>query len=311
MTNAEKEMRATIELLFTLPAGCEERQRMEAAANCTFSPEDPAPIWNPLEESKHCAKQRSVVWRIDLGTVEAAELLCSRGFRPAVLNFAHGYNCGGGFEHTDGSQEEDIFRKTSLFLSLWPHRRTDDGAGVLRRGMWIGDFDDALPRKEAFYPHTDCGGIYSPHVRVVRQLAERDAPLVPREDIEFTVTFGVLTIAAQNVGLTGYFDDELLRQKVRTAMHLALSHGHDSAVFGAFGCGYFCNPSAVVAQVFQELLEGEFANAFNLVLFAIPGGKEGFDDRFELVNPRKVPAKEDAKDKHRDKSKRKNGSRSL
>merc|ERR1711879_755998 len=145
----------------------------------------------------------------------------------------------------------------------------------------------------------------------VRQLAERDAPLVPPGDIEFAATFSVLTIAAQNVGQTGYFDDELCRQKVRTAMYLALSHGHDSAVFGAFGCGYFFNPSAVVARVFQELLEGEFANAFSLVLFAIPGGKEGFDDRFELVKPRQLPAKEDAKDKHRDKGKRKNGSRSL
>ena len=31
----------------------------------------------------------------------------------AVLNFAHGYNCGGGFEHAAGSQEEAIFRSTS------------------------------------------------------------------------------------------------------------------------------------------------------------------------------------------------------
>lgn len=73
-----------------------------------------------------------------------------------------------GFEHAGGSQEEAIFRSTSIFLSLWPHRRKapsgehnsawggaaliqlgeDDGPGVLRRGAWIGDFDAALPRKE-------------------------------------------------------------------------------------------------------------------------------------------------------------------
>ena len=28
-----------------------------------------------------------------------------------------------GFEHAGGSQEEAIFRSTSIFLSLWPHRR--------------------------------------------------------------------------------------------------------------------------------------------------------------------------------------------
>merc|ERR1719174_435753 len=105
---------------------------------------------------------------LDLDSIDAAVALCEHGFRPAVLNFAHGYNCGGGFEHASGSQEEDIFRKTSIFLSLWPHRRVDDGPGVLKRGHWIGSFDEVLPRKAAFYPHAECGGIYSPHVRVVR-----------------------------------------------------------------------------------------------------------------------------------------------
>merc|ERR1719265_1022052 len=83
---------------------------------------------------------------MDMGSVDAVELLCKQGFRPALLNFAHGYNCGGGFEHAGGSQEEDIFRKTSLFLSLWPHRRSDDGPCVLKRGMWIVDYNEDLPR---------------------------------------------------------------------------------------------------------------------------------------------------------------------
>merc|ERR1719272_1932594 len=107
---------------------------------------------------------------LDLGSVDAAALLIERGRKPAVMNFAHGYNCGGGFEHAGGSQEEDIFRKTSAFLSLWPRRRSDDGPGVLRRGMWIGDFDEVLPRKDPFYPHSECAVIYSPHVRLIRNL---------------------------------------------------------------------------------------------------------------------------------------------
>jgi hypothetical protein len=41
---------------------------------------------------------------LDCGTVDCAALLCERGYRPAVLNFAHGHNCGGGFEHASGSQ---------------------------------------------------------------------------------------------------------------------------------------------------------------------------------------------------------------
>merc|ERR1719422_2738706 len=105
---------------------------------------------------------KPLIHTVNLFTLDAAELLCRHGCRPAVLNFAHGYNCGGGFEHAGGSQEEDIFRKTSVFLSLWPHRRIDDGPGVLARGMWIGEFDNKLARKTAFYPLTSCGGVYSP-----------------------------------------------------------------------------------------------------------------------------------------------------
>merc|ERR1719454_1993052 len=114
---------------------------------------------------------------IGLGSVEASVLLTERGWSAALLNFAHGYNCGGGFEHSGGSQEEDIFRKTSVFLSLWPHRRSDDGPGVLKRGLWIGDYDADLPRKEPYYGHSDAGGIYSPHVGVVCDLTGRQQAL--------------------------------------------------------------------------------------------------------------------------------------
>merc|ERR1719428_2077043 len=131
---------------------------------------------------------------MNVGTVESAAALFECQTRPAILNFAHSYNCGGGFEHCGGSQEEDIFRKTSVFLSLWPHRRADDGPGVLKRGLWIGDFDEALPRKNAFYPHTECGDVYSPHVRIVRNVngegGGAQSALWPAQLIENTPRIG-------------------------------------------------------------------------------------------------------------------------
>merc|ERR1719487_2121105 len=108
-----------------------------------------------------------------MGCVEAAAELCKHQLRPAILNFAHSYNCGGGFEHAGGSQEEAIFRASSVFLSLWPHRRSDDGPGVLARGMWIGEFDATLPRKAPFYPHTEAGGILTPYCKLVPSSAAR------------------------------------------------------------------------------------------------------------------------------------------
>lgn len=282
MSPHEKLMRDTIEFLVALPP--DERGRMEEASTVTFTMESQAPAptggsWGEL-----------LVATVNLGSVEATDLLCQYHLWPAVLNFAHGYNCGGGFEHAGGSQEEDIFRNTSLFLSLWPHRRTDDGPGVLARGMWIGDFDEALARKEAFYPHTECGAVYSPHVRMLRRAAA--GPLVAPRDIGDAPTFGVLTVAAQDCGRDPPFRPELLREKVRTTLHTAASNGHDALVLGAFGTGYFRNPPDVVAEVFQELLSGEFASKFKVVLFAVPdqGGARlaAFERKFPPREAREV-----------------------
>lgn len=290
-------MHETIQFLVDLPQHV--RDRMEAAENHTFSSTEPAPALAELPASLKTKGDRSVLVTIEKGSVETAALLCERGYRPALLSFAHGYNCGGGFEHAGGSQEEDIFRKTSLFLSLWPHRRSDDGPGVLRRGLWIGEFDEALTRKEPFYPHTDCGGIYSPHVSVVRDLISRR--LVDAKSCESFQTFSVLTVAAQDVGFDPPFKHKLLVQKARTVLWMAASHGHDSVVLGAFGCGYFNNPPDAVAGAFEQLLGsgGEFENVFRVVAFGVIGGnRESFAKRFPVVTQGDLPSARRISDEH-------------
>lgn len=278
-------MRQTIDWLLALPA--EERTRMEEARNYTFTRLDPAPKQAPVAspgQGTNCV--------LNVGCTEALELICEFGARPAMLNFAHGYNCGGGFEHAGGSQEEAIFRASSCFLSLWPHRRSDDGPGVLKRGRWIGEYDEVLPRKDPFYQHTECGGIYSPHVRLVRNCKSRDGPLLEAAGVESLHMFGLLSIAAQDVNFDGRFEEDLLREKARTALHIAASNGHDVIILGAFGCGYFRNPPQTVAQVFKELLEGEFAGVFSLVVFSIPDRRGSnlteFTSRFDEFSCKKL-----------------------
>uniref|UniRef100_A0A7S1ADC5 Microbial-type PARG catalytic domain-containing protein n=1 Tax=Noctiluca scintillans TaxID=2966 RepID=A0A7S1ADC5_NOCSC len=259
---------------------------MEAAVEYTFSEDVPAP---PLSTVPGDA-QACLECTVSMDSVRATKLLCDAGMKPAVLNFAHGYNCGGGFEHASGSQEEDIFRKTSVFLSLWPHRREDDGPGVLKRGTWIGDFDDALPRQKAFYPHAPCGGVFSPNVRFVSRIGE--PPARNKEDtrpIELSASsFGVITVAAQDCGREPPFRPSLLRQKIRTVLYIAARNSCDSVVFGLFGCGYFRNPPAEVATAFKELLQGEFAGIFRAALCAVPFGGREFEAHFPPVTPEKV-----------------------
>eukprot|EP01038_Epipyxis_sp_PR26KG_P012708 gene12708-17044_t len=204
-------------------------------------------------------------------------------FKPAVLNMANSYNCGGGFCTSRGSQEEYIFRNSTLVCSLWPHRRPDDVRWEVA--------EEVIPRDvqengiaNAFYPLTDCGGIYSPCVQVF-SLSDKLLP----EEKRFECS--VLTIAAQDLRWRSdlykapKFNYELTVKKFRTMLHMALVNGHKSLVLGAIGCGAFLNPPDAIASAFEELLgpQGEFHHSFDLIIFSIIFSKpnlQAFENRF-------------------------------
>ena len=49
----------------------------------------------------------------------AAEKLLNEGYHPAVLNMASRQNPGGGVQNGAGAQEENLFRRSNLFQSLY------------------------------------------------------------------------------------------------------------------------------------------------------------------------------------------------
>jgi predicted NAD-dependent protein-ADP-ribosyltransferase YbiA (DUF1768 family) len=165
-----------------------------------------------------------------------------------------------------GSQEEALFRTSSLPLSLWPLRRRDD-----RR---FGAFDGRIPRApRPAYPWTsDATVIYSPTVVVTRDSQGRALPGKLR------TTLSVVSVAAQDLR-TGHqhvpddacFDRALTQEKCRSVLWAATHHGHDAVVLGALGCGAFRNDPDEVCDVFREVLEpgGEFGASFSAVIFAV------------------------------------------
>jgi uncharacterized protein (TIGR02452 family) len=69
------------------------------------------------------------------------------------------------------------------------------------------------------------------------------------------------------------FDDEreLMREKIRTALRIAVYYEHPDVCVGAYGCGpIFRNPSSEVATMFRDILffEDEFKGHFSNVVFA-------------------------------------------
>ena len=214
--------------------------------------EDPGAVDMPPQT------EGTIVEVIDSDSLLAGKKLLDEGYNPAVLNFANRQTPGGGVEHGAGAQEENIFRRSNLFMSLYQFH-------------FIGDTRDVPQRPERYPMDRNTGGAYSPNVTVFRGLESDGYPM-----LEQPYSLGVVTVAAINrpelKSPTEIIDSlvEPVRRKIRTIYRIALKHGHDSIVLGAWGCGAFCNPPEHIARLFHEVMdEAEFKNRFRKIVFAI------------------------------------------
>ena len=194
----------------------------------------------------------------------AAQRLVRQGYRPALLNFASASHPGGGVETGARAQEETICRRSTLTRSIYGF----DRKYASRYGY------PYRPGNNYPLDNLSFSAIYSPGVTVFRE--GRDCAFMQEP-----YDVAVITCAALNLG--GRYSlkltpdrrmpekaRDITRDKVRTIFRIALLHGHDSLVLGAFGCGAFKNPPREMAAIFHEVLEdAEFKDRFRLVTFAI------------------------------------------
>jgi len=83
---------------------------------------------------------------------------------------------------------------------------------------------------------------------------------------------GVLAACLRDIGGNGEPDAKQrahLESKVSGVLSIMASFGYDGIVLGAWGCGAFGNPPALVAQAFAKALSGAFAGAFAEVAFPV------------------------------------------
>lgn len=188
----------------------------------------------------------------DETTLEAAKRVCqeNKNANPFVLNFASAKNPGGGFLGGAQAQEESLARSSSLYPCLTKHREMYD----YNRGRRTMLYSDYM--------------IYSPKVPVFRN---DDGSLIYEP---YLATF--ITSPAVNAGVFKQREPENLdkieqvnRERARKFLWIANKHGHQTLILGAWGCGVFQNEPSSIAKIFGELLEGEFKNCFERVIFAI------------------------------------------
>ena len=202
--------------------------------------------------------QPTIIEVLDSDSLLAGKKLIDDGYHPAVLNFANRQTAGGGVLYGAGAQEENMFRRSNLAFSLYQFH--PDGI----------DFN--IPQREERYPmDRTTGGAYSPDVTVFRGTEIEGYPL-----LQTPYQLGIVTVAAMNrpelknpYQIADYLV-EPIKEKIRTIFRIALHHGHDAIVLGAWGCGAFKNPPQHIAKLFHQVMdEEEFCNRFKKIVFAI------------------------------------------
>ncbi len=188
----------------------------------------------------------------DETTLEASKRICKQdeNANPFVLNFASAKNPGGGFLSGAEAQEESLARSSSLYPCL-----------TANFAMY------EYNRKGNSCLYSDWM-IYSSKVPVFRN---DDGSLVQKP---YLVSF--LTSPAVNAGVIKrneaskiHLIESVNKERARKFLWIANRENHKTLILGAWGCGVFQNDPQMIAQIFSDLLKGEFANCFGHVMMAI------------------------------------------
>ncbi len=238
---AESAMDAMARGWYLAPSGhrVEWRDAIERAkaSKCSLPPNGPLP---------NCAAGRfteTIVQVRNETTLQAGRRLVGRGLRPLALNFANGKTPGGGFLHGARAQEESLCWASALYATL-------DGDPMYA-------FHAARPE-----PDSSDWMIVSPQVPVFRD--DSGTALEEPWLLDF------LTAAAPYAPMLGQpRSGDLLTRRIHRALAVAASHGYDTLILGAWGCGAFGNDPSRTARDFRAALEGKFGGCFREIVFAV------------------------------------------
>ncbi|TAQ85375.1 hypothetical protein B7494_g6302 [Chlorociboria aeruginascens] len=160
---------------------------------------------------------------------------------------------GGDWEAGVMSPEECLCRRSNLFATL-----TTPGPGS---------------SVQTNYPIPSKAGIYSPHVVVFRGGPEKYQVWQEYKCVPIISVCPVKRPKLDSSGKKYSFkqEKELMREKIRTALRMAIYYNHSNLCIGSFGLGPgFRNPPEEVAQMWKEafLDDPEFQGHFGDIVFA-------------------------------------------
>lgn len=174
--------------------------------------------------------------------------------RVCALNFANGFEPGGGVLKGCTAQEETICRQSNLYSCI-----------VNQREMYEYNISQRDPSCSDYM-------IYSPDVMFFRD---------DEYELRYPVPVSVITSPApdlRNVQINQQIliqAHKIILNRCRKILQLAMYTKNKILILGAFGCGAFLNSPEDVSQIFKELLVDEFYGMyFDKIVFAIYGKSE-------------------------------------
>jgi uncharacterized protein (TIGR02452 family) len=179
------------------------------------------------------------------------------GLKPAVLNMASFNTPGGGVVNGAHAQEENLFRRTNLFKSLYQFH-------------YIGEEFGVKQREERYPLDYNYGGIYSPNVTVFRGGDDVDYQLMEEPFHVDVITLAALKNPRVENGKVVPWAERVIKNKIKQILDIALENGNDSLVLSAFGCGAYKTPPEEMAKFFADVLASEtYGGLFKKIHFAI------------------------------------------
>jgi len=195
---------------------------------------------------------------VNMDCLYAAQNLIDEGFSPVVINNASFKRPGGGVERGSGAQEENIFRRSNLYESLY------------RFSEYLAK-ENGLPVEEKQYPlPLEYGAIYSPSISVFRNSEDKNYSFLDETYVMDFITIAAIKNPTLVDGKLTQRDAEIMKGKIKMMLNLGLYWENDAIVLGAFGCGAYGNPPEEIARLFKEVLDQEeYRNKFSRIVFAI------------------------------------------
>jgi uncharacterized protein (TIGR02452 family) len=220
------------------------RDAVERAVRGTveYPPEQPAPDVRPPAPAR-------MQIRVENATVLAVGRAMAATGSVAALNFASAESPGGGFLSGARAQEESIARSSALYAALEP----------------CAMYAYHRARLDAMY--TDYV-IFTPDVPVFRT----DHGDLLEEPWLLSI---ITSPAVHGPGVAMYAQHRLpdipaaMTSRTHKVLQVAVAHGVQRIILGAWGCGAFGLDPVMMAGIFSDALHGPFRAAFSEVVFAI------------------------------------------